>query len=146
MELKRERVYIRFLSVILCLLVISSSPQAMVLCIGENGHVALEASDSRCCGNLPWIVSHNSVLTFGETGPSAKDDNCGSCLNIPISSGLAEAIAVRHTTEPDPPVSVSIELEPLLVTHLCFSQFHPDLRFLIQPSYFTPLEATILLI
>jgi hypothetical protein len=146
MELKRERVYARFLSAALCLVLISSSPHAMVLCIGDNGHIALEASDSRCCGSLPWVVPDTSVLTFGENGPSAKDDDCGPCLDIPISSSLAEAIAVRHTTEPDPPVSVSIELEPLLVTHLCFSQFHPDLRFQIQSSYFTPLDATILLI
>ena len=144
MEIKRERVYIRCLSVILCLLVVSSSPQAMVLCIGRNGHVAIEASDSRCCGNLPWVVSHNSVLTFGETGPSAQDDDCGSCLDIPISSGLAEAVAVRHAMQPDLPVS--IELEPLLVTHPCFSQFHLDLKFQILPSYFTPLDATVLLI
>jgi len=144
MELKRERVYTRYICVILCLLVISSSPQAMVLCIGGNGHVAIEASDSRCCGNLPWIVSHNSVLTFGETGPSAKDDNCGSCLDIPISSGLAEAVAARHVMQPDFPVS--IELEPLLVTHPCFSQFHLDLKFLIPPSCFTPSDVTVLLI
>ena len=144
MELKRERVYIRCLSIILCLLVISSSPQAMVLCIGGNGHVAIEASDSRCCGNLPWVASHTSMLTFGETGPSAQDDDCGSCLDIPISSGLAEAVAVRHVMQPDLPVS--IELEPLLVTHPCFSQFPLDLKFLIPPSCFTPSDAIVLLI
>jgi len=144
MVIKREPVYTRYLCVILCLLVISSSPQAMVLCIGANGHVAIEASDSRCCGNLPWIVSHNSVLTFGETGPSAKDDDCGSCLDIPISSGLAEAVEAPHAMQPDLPVSV--DLEPLLVTRPCFSQFQFDLKSLIPPSCFAPSDATVLLI
>lgn len=146
MELKCGQVYTRFLSAALCFVLISSSPHAMVLCIGDNGHIALEASDSRCCGYLPWAVPDTSVLTFGQTGPSAKDDDCGSCLDIPISSSLADAIATQQTIKPDVPISVSNELDLSLFTHPCFSQFHPDLRFQIQSSYFTPLDATILLI
>lgn len=144
MRLKHERVHIRCISAILCLLVTSSSREAMILCIGRNGHVAIEASDSSCCGRLPWVASHTSALTFGETGPSARDDECGPCLDIPISSGLVEAIEVPNDTQPD--ASVSIQLEPLLVTRPCFSEVHLDLKFLILPSYFTPLDAIVLLI
>ncbi len=144
MELKSERVHTGCLSVILCLLVTCSGPQAMVLCIGENGHVAIEASDSHCCGRLPRTTSHTSMLTFSETGSSAKNDDCGPCLDIPISSGLVEAIKAPKNTPPDVPAL--IELEPAAVACACFSEFHRDLKFLILPSYFTPLDAIVLLI
>ena len=117
----------------------------MVLCIGQNGHIAIEASDSRCCGRLPWVTSRTSVLNFAQTGPSATDDDCGSCLDIPISSGAIEAVGVPNgAAQLDVPVSM--ELEPLLVARPCLCEFQPDLKFLILPSYFTPLDTTILLI
>jgi hypothetical protein len=144
LERRRERTHIRWLDAALCLLLIFGNSEAMVLCVGHDGHVAIEASDSACCGHLPWVVSERSILTFGAAGPSAEDDDCGPCLDIPISSGLAEAVAVRHVMQPDLPVS--IELEPLLVTRPCFSQVPLDLKFLIPPSCFTPSDAIVLLI
>ncbi|MEK7993974.1 MAG: hypothetical protein AAB403_09250, partial [Planctomycetota bacterium] len=65
-----------------------SSSEAMVLCIGQDGHVAIEASDSRCCGHLPWVSGIQYAHTLVATGSSARDDDCGTCLDIPISSGL----------------------------------------------------------
>jgi hypothetical protein len=144
MQLKRRRTHVRCLSAVLCLLVMFNSSQAMVLCIGEDGHVALEASDSRCCGHLPGACCPQSTHALTVTGCLAQDDDCGPCLDIPISSGLAEALQAPNDVQPDVSVLSFFDFSLFDRTGVC--QSHRDLKFLIVQSYFTPLRSVILLI
>jgi hypothetical protein len=51
------------------------------LCIGRDGHVALELSDHRCCTVCPdhgTGDAHNALWTAGS-------GNCGDCVDIPLS-------------------------------------------------------------
>jgi len=144
LERRRERTHIRWLGAVLCLLLIFGNSEAMVLCIGHDGHVAVEASDSACCGHLPWVVSERSILTFGAAGPSAEDDDCGPCLDIPISSGLADAFQAPDKGPPDLTASIAVDLLP--VAHCSFSESYLDLKFPTPVSDFTPLHSIVLLI
>lgn len=140
---KRRRNHLRCLSAVLCLLVMFNSSQAMVLCIGEGGHVAIEASDSQCCGCFPCVCPQNtSALTVA--GCSAQDDHCGQCLDIPISSGLAEALQAPNDVQPN--VWVIFALELPLLDHTIVSQSCRDFNFQTAQSYFAPLRSVILLI
>ena len=144
MRFSREQAYMRCLSAAICLLAMFSSPEAMVLCIGHDGHVAIEASGSACCGHLPWVVSERSIPAFGAAGRSAEDDDCGPCLDIPISSGSADAFRAPDKVAPD--LSASIAVDPLPVAHCSFPDSRLDSKFLTPLSDFTPLRSTVLLI
>jgi len=121
-----------------------SSPEAMVLCIGHDGHVAIEASDSRCCGHLPWVFGIQDARTFVAAGCSVQDDECGPCLDIPISSGSADAFQVPDQVAPDLSASIGVDLLP--VAHCSFPESHLDLKFLTPSFDFTPSRSIILLI
>jgi hypothetical protein len=144
MRFSREQAYVRCLSAAICLLAMFSSSQPMVLCLGHDGHVAIEASGSACCGHLPWVVCEMSRPAFGAAGRSAEDDDCGPCLDIPISSGSADAFEAPDQAPPD--LSASIAVDPLPVAHCSFPDSHLDLKFLTPLSDFTPLRSVILLI
>ena len=141
---KRRRTHIQYLSVALCLVLGFSSSEVMVLCIGQDGHVAIEASDSRCCGHPPWISRFQDANAFVAAGCSAQDDDCGACLDIPISSGLTEAVQAPKEVQPDTGSSFIVDL--LLPDYSRFLESNFDLKFLIVQSYFPPLRSVILLI
>jgi hypothetical protein len=117
----------------------------MVLCIGQDGHVAIEASDSRCCGHLPWVSGIQYAHTLVAAGGSAQDDDCGPCLDIPILSGLAEAVQAPNEVQPDTGSSFSVDL--LLLDYSSVFESNLDLKPLTVQSCFPPLlHAVILLI
>jgi hypothetical protein len=122
-----------------------NSSEAMVLCIGQDGHVAIEASDSRCCGHLPLVSCFQDAHTLVAAGCSAQDDDCGACLDIPVSSGLDEAVQAPNEAHPDI-VSSSFLVDLLLLDYFSSFESNPDLRPLVVPSYFPPLGSVILLI
>ena len=144
MGLKRRGTHIQYLSAVLCLMLTFSSSEAMVLCIGQDGHAAIEASDSRCCGHLPWVSGIQDAYTLVAAGSSAQDDDCGPCLDIPISSGLAEAVQAPNEVQPDTGTSFSVDL--LLPDYSSVFESNLDLELLIVQSYFPPLRLVILLI
>ena len=53
-----------------------------VLCIGADGHVALEASvNGHCTGLFAFDAEHAEVTIAGTT---TKEDHCGSCIDLAI--------------------------------------------------------------
>lgn len=148
----RQTIHIQCLSVPLCLVLMFSSSEAMVLCIGHDGHVAIEASGSRCCGHLPPISCFPDAHCLIDSAGSAQDDECGPCLDIPISSGLSEAVrapdfvgwALAHRPEM---AGHSLTLHLLLPGDFIPLESNLDVRLLIAQSYFPPLlRAVVLLI
>jgi len=121
-----------------------SSSEAIVLCIGHDGHVAIEASDSHCCGHLPWVSGLQDVHTLVAVGGSTQDDDCGPCLDIPISNGLAEAVQAPNGVRPETGSSFSVDLVLPEYFNSCESTL--DLLPLIVQPYFPPLRSVILLI
>jgi hypothetical protein len=118
--------------------------EAMVLCIGQDGHVAIEASGSGCCGHLPPACCPDDAQCLFTAGSSAQDDDCGMCLDIPISSGVAEAVQAPNEVQPDSGSSFSVDL--LVLNGCSFIESSLDLTPLTVQSYFPLLRSVILLI
>lgn len=76
-----------------------------VLCIGDNGHVAIELADANCCD-----ASHDGH----NDGLCARDGTCGSDC---VDHSLSTALSVKRGTAADtvPIVAVLSRFDPSLV-------------------------------
>ncbi len=144
MRLRRRKAHIQFLSGVLCLVLSLSNSEAMVLCIGQNGHVAIEASDSGCCGHLSRACCPHDAHCLLAAGSSTQDDDCGECLDIPISSGSADTFQAPNEVPPD--LSGGVAADPLRIARGSLPESHLDLTFLNPLSDFPSLRSTVLLI
>src|SRR5262245_25065132 len=80
LPMKRLWSSITALFLILCLLM-PLSAAGLVLCIGEDGHIALEfARNSRC--TTPIVPT--SALTQQITPWTSLPDHCGPCVDVPL--------------------------------------------------------------
>jgi len=76
-----------------------------VLCLGENGHVAVESVGGACCGH---DASGDMALYMG--------DVCGPCLDIPFLSvaehkfSSRQALQSRHAVSPIQALLVQADL------------------------------------
>ena len=57
-----------------------------VLCIGYNGHVAVEAAAGDCCDHSARDDGDAIVVAFAG---SENVDSCRGCVDIPLSDGFA---------------------------------------------------------
>lgn len=83
--------------------------QGQVLCIGADGHVAVEsARNGKCCdGSSPDRISDTLVVS----GRSTAGDDCGVCTDIYISSAAKSDRAARAVASP---VSFVVPMFPVL--------------------------------
>ncbi len=144
MRLRRRKTHIQVLSGVLCLVLALSSSEATVLCIGQDGHVAIEASDSGCCGHLSRACCPCDAHSLLTAGSPAQDDDCGACLDIPISCGSADAFRAPSNAPLELSDSTAIALLPDV--HGALLESHLDLKFLTPLSDFPSLRSVVLLI
>ena len=71
---------------LLCILVAPAAAMELVVCIGTDGHVMLEAARNRHCQNLTVPPSAWQSQTGGTL---AEADHCGSCVDLPVLIGDA---------------------------------------------------------
>lgn len=75
----------------------------LVLCQGEDGHIALEAAESGCCTKVSTGDPVQSRVAFAGNEPPSQD-HCGDCLDIPLSVGLATIPKDRCSASPAAPI------------------------------------------
>ena len=83
MRAKPKQASIRFISVAICFLVVIGNSESVVLCVGQDGHVAIEVANSDCCDqylNAPAQTSPNPYTNSDHTSASP----CGDCIDIPL--------------------------------------------------------------
>ncbi len=75
------------LSLLIYLWVALSGDGAIVLCIGSDGHVALEAASVLCCSHSHSVPSAAVpvVLVEDTDGCCTSAMTCGPCTDLPIS-------------------------------------------------------------
>jgi hypothetical protein len=94
--MKRRWSSITVLFLILCLLM-PMSAAGLVLCIGEDGHIAFEfARDSRC--TTPIVLA--SPLSQQITPWTLPLDHCGPCVDVPLLSSEDD----QQFIAPSPPL------------------------------------------
>ncbi|MFB0553262.1 MAG: hypothetical protein ACETWQ_08105 [Phycisphaerae bacterium] len=143
MKLIRRKIFIRWVSVLICGMLMFSSSQMLVLCKGEDGHTAVEIVSSDCCNNLLSGVFREASVTSAKEQFTSKN-KCGACADIPISVGFATAIRKSDQVNPVVPASTTISL--VNISSPDFSEYQLVLEPFTPTHYFTPLRSIILLI
>lgn len=143
MRPKLRQPYIRYISVAICLLAVLSNSDVVVLCIGEDGHIAIEAVNNKCCGHSAVGVSERVSIAFEKGGLSANKDDCGSCVDIPLSAGLAKPLSTAERINPTLSVLSATCILPLNSSD--FSTLRLVLETFVPTPYFAPLRSIILL-
>ena len=89
MRSKRKQTFVRFVSAALCLSMLINCAGGLVLCIGHNGHVAIETSGQDCCEHSGHDDHEAAVVVSASATVSKTVDGCGGCVDIPLSAGFA---------------------------------------------------------
>jgi hypothetical protein len=144
MRAKPKQASIRFISIAICIFVLISNLQLFVLCIGQDGHATVEVAGSDCCESLAVGVAKTDLTAIDKGGVVASNGDCSSCVDIPLSSGLADTHSVAKRASLFLLASTSIgpshvETPQLSEPQLALESFTPT-------PYFTPLRSIILLI
>ncbi|MHC4575314.1 MAG: hypothetical protein ACYS76_14475 [Planctomycetota bacterium] len=143
MNVKLRQTYIRFIIAAICLPVVVGNSDMVVLCIGEDGHMAVEGVSSNCCGNLPVGVSDRGVPTFVADSSSANSGDCGSCVDIPLSTGVAGSLSMGKKVNLLFPALTAVI--PLSAATAQISELKSALKSFELFPFFTPLRSVILL-
>jgi hypothetical protein len=91
---------VRFLLIVvmlLCALVAPVAAMDVVLCIGADGHVTLEAGRNGRCGTLTFSSASSQHQTY-EMHSSA--DHCGPCIDVPLLAGDAREHPISWVSAP----------------------------------------------
>ncbi|MDT8441850.1 MAG: hypothetical protein RQ723_09340 [Desulfuromonadales bacterium] len=127
--------YAKSLTALFSLLIflLSGQPgvQAYVLCVAESGHTELELAQGISCG--PEEKSQQSpARSSGQPTaalPSAEEDHCGPCLDIPAST---ETTSLRQQKQPHASTVASVPPMAADVSALVVASREP-LRPTVRP-------------
>jgi hypothetical protein len=81
-----------------------------VLCVGAEGHVALEPAVNGCCQDQPATAHEPPPLSRLDRPYSDEAQHCGDCVDIPLS------ISNLDQGPPEPSSAASSPLPALAVT------------------------------
>ncbi len=86
---------------------------AIVLCVGADGHVALEISSVLCCIERPSKPLESSVWLVEDTdGCCTCAMSCGPCTDLPISASFLPANSTSKTAARAKPLLTSKRMLP----------------------------------
>jgi hypothetical protein len=140
--MKSRQAYIRCISAVICLLVALANSEAVVLCMGEDGHVAIETVGSSCCESAQIGTSEGHSAVFVDDSQYAGDD-CGSCVDIPLSGGYAGSLNTAKKANLS--FAASSPAAPLPASPQVSERQLAGKSLELTP-FFTPLRSVILLI
>jgi len=110
----------------------------LALCIGANGHVALEPAIHQHCHNHPHIEQNDPSSMGHEHDGHLESPHCKPCIDIPIFIGPTENRLPLKPVKPNPNTLVCF-LEPVAISDYQFTLpafphwFYPatdEIRFL----------------
>ncbi len=79
---KKKSTTIPLIGLLIYLTIIPTQLSNYVLCIGADGHVALEVSTNGHCTDTHAIDPEHTEPTI--TGAASEEDHCGSCIDLTI--------------------------------------------------------------
>ena len=80
--LKKKSTAIPLIGLLIYLTIIPMQLSNYVLCIGADGHIALEISTDGRCTDTHTFDSEHTEPTI--TGAASEEDHCGSCIDLTI--------------------------------------------------------------
>jgi hypothetical protein len=88
----------------------------LALCIGANGHVALEPIVHEHCHDHPHIERNDSSLPAHEHDGHSESPHCKPCIDIPIFIGPTDHRLPIKPVKPNPDTHVCL-LETEVITN-----------------------------
>jgi len=84
----RKKTYFTRVAAIACVLFALGSAEGLVLCCGDDGHVALETSvTGTCCHSGLSMGSQKASHSVLSLDDHCSKSPCGICVDIPLSAG-----------------------------------------------------------
>ena len=143
MRLRLRKVLVQFVSVVFCLSVALGNSGAVVLCVSEDGHIAVETAGNNCCTDPLNDTPETPATALHNGGQPADGDDCGSCVDIPLSSSLTGTFNIAK--KPSPAFLGSNPAHSLVVSDRHLSELKLVLKSFEPTPFFTPLSTVILL-
>lgn len=140
------RTSVSWLCAIIVFLLPSAASADIRLCLGENGHVAIEQSSQGDCASHEF-----SITTNRDAGPTTESSElqhseCGPCADVPLfQNELRDSATKPLLTNKTLFVSLSIFLPPVR-PGFRLSAATPLPRYLIPPHRIPALAETSILI
>lgn len=129
-----RKFYKRWLVVLAGIAFLISSMQGVVLCIAGDDHVALELTSSGCYDSFDTNISSEEPMPSFKEAFSSSKDNCGPCVDIPISVHLAGVSKKPNLVNPS--LRVSPTITPATISSCDFSKYQlgPELFATLNPT------------
>jgi hypothetical protein len=145
MKVSRIEKHERFAFLLICLFVWAGASQGVVVCVGFDGHVALEpAFHERCHHHV-----HAEEIVAGqpteEISSHSESRHCQPCIDIPVSLGLPRDYPQPAKLQPRPPISNAPVNGDMTVEAISMFAGVSE-PFYITTPYFDPLRTIILLV
>jgi hypothetical protein len=142
MKKATKQIYKKYVIVLICLLMVGSSPQG-VLCFGADGHIEIESAfHGRCEGHEHSQPVRPKQLSC-HPGQGAKG-HCEPCVDVPVAIGMTKigrAYKQLNSSFSTPAVNAVVPAgRPNL------SAYSSALSIFDAVSYFTPLRTVIFLL
>jgi len=133
-----------WLTLVVYLLVGFGVTNSFIICIGEDGHVAVETAINDCCSPHPVIStqpanqSPTEIVISSADHPSG-DDHCGSCVDTPL---VTSEFRYSPDTIKVPPVQkqLSVQADLAYAVPVVFG----SAPFLSDPINKPPIDPTLL--
>ena len=100
-----------FTLVAFCVAGVSNGGAAQVLCIGQDGHVEVEASGVGCCTDSAESAPADRSVGFDATHHTDVD-HCGACIDIPLMASSQRVVESSSVKRP----AIAIEVANLAFT------------------------------
>ena len=93
----------------------SNTSGELALCIGANGHIALEPIIHEHCHNHPHIEQNDPSSMEHENEGHLDSPHCKPCIDIPIFIGPTENRLPLKPVKPNPDIFISL-IEPAQIS------------------------------
>ena len=142
----KESIAIPLIWLLIYLTIIPMQLSNYVLCIGADGHVALEVSTHGCCTDTDTFHPEYTEVTI--TGTATEVDHCGSCIDLAIFVPLNAQLSLVPANDESihPTVSVFALVTPSKSPSAILRLTHPQHFALSTNPTLISLRTTILLI
>jgi hypothetical protein len=119
MRLKKSKATSILLVLLIYVFMASNTSGGLALCIGSNGHVALEPAIHEHCHNRPHIELNDPSSMEHEHDGHLESPHCKPCIDIPIFIGQTDNQIPIKPVKPNPDTLVSL-LETAVISDYQF--------------------------
>ena len=133
----------RLLTIVLTVLVASNMSQAVVVCVGADGHVAIEAAGHDYCAHAGHAHDSSAPVSGGEDHSRAGGDSCEPCTDIPLCAGAAADSFKPSQVSADACISAHCGMPSASTAPVAEGTLDQE-RFISLATFFLPLNTVVL--